>query len=126
MKHMKHLKTFEQMENPYEIMVKEGDPVLIGYRKDIESGNTDLTNGYRTGTVHISQKEMENRGSEDFSSPFHTGQVIPDDDYSEEDMIEEMDFTFNPRISNEIINKKLEEIVEKDYNNCKIVKTYYH
>jgi len=78
--------------------------------------------GYFSGTALIGSENSQDKGSVDFSSPFHKGQVLHDD---EDDFVEELDFKFNNYISKSIVREYLDKYVSQHYNG-KIVKIYYH
>jgi hypothetical protein len=83
-----------------------------------------LMDGYFSGTAIIGSDKSEDRGSVDFSSPFHKGQVLHDE---EDEIVEELDFKFHNQISKSIIREYLDKYVSKHYNpGFKIVKIYYH
>ena len=99
-----------------------GDQPIIAYQIDVENDTLSLNDGYFTGNAIIGSESTEDRGSVDFSSPFHKGQVLHDD---EEEMVEELDFRFHESIPEYIVRKHLDELVNKEYNG-KIIKIYYH
>ena len=109
-------------ESVNDIVLVEKDQPIIAYQIDVENNTLSLNDGYFTGTAIIGSESVEDRGSVDFSSPFHTGQVLHDD---EEEMVEEMDFRFHESIPEDVVRKHLDEFVSKGYNG-KIVKIYYH
>ena len=96
---MKHLKKFNESEDsPYDVILSEaGYNIVIGYRKDIE---------------------------DDYSSPFHKGQVIPKD-FDEDFDVEEVDFRYHESINKSIVKKLLEDYITKNYDG-KLVKIIYH
>ena len=122
---MKYLNKFSRFnESRSEIVMKDGrhgGPV-IAYKHDVDDDKVSLMNGYFTGVAYIGGKEAEDKGTEDYSSPFHTGQVISNDDF---DDVEEMDFQYSRSIPDNIVRKYLDEYVSKNYNG-KIVKIIYH
>ena len=109
-------------ESLNDVVLVDRDLPIIAYQRDVEKGGLTLNNGYFTGTAIIGDESSKDRGSVDFSSPFHTGQVLHDD---EEEMTEELDFRFHESIPENIVRKYLDEFVSKIYNG-KIVKIYYH
>ena len=115
---MKYLKKFN--EGLYDIVFIEGDRPIIAYQRDVDSNNLSLMDGYYSGTAIVGSGT--DKGSVDFSSPFHTGQVLHDD---EGDDVEEVDFKFHNNISKSVVRKYLDDYVSKHYNG-KIVKVYYH
>ena len=103
--------------------VNFGAPI-IAFQKDVDNDKLSLMDGYFSGTAIIGSDKSEDRGSVDFSSPFHKGQVLHDD---EDEMVEELDFKFHNQISKSIIREYLDKYVSKHYNpGFKIVKIYYH
>jgi hypothetical protein len=109
-------------ESVNDVVLVEGDQPIVAYQRDVENDTLSLNDGYFTGTAIIGEESVEDRGSVDFSSPFHTGQVLHDD---EEGMVEELDFRFHKSIPEDMLRKHLDEFVSKGYNG-KIVKIYYH
>lgn len=103
------------------VLVEKGQPI-VAYQIDVENNTLSLNDGYFTGTAIIGSESAEDKGSVNFSSPFHTGQVLHDED---DDEVEEMDFKFHESIPENIVRKHLDEFVSKGYNG-KIVKIYYH
>lgn len=95
----------------------------IAYSDDIENDRVSFMDGYFSGTMYIGGEEQEDRGEEDYSSPFHTGQVTGDDEDYEG--VEECDFRYSRRMPSGVVRKKLEEYVNKHYNG-KIIKITYH
>jgi|APSaa5957512535_1039671.scaffolds.fasta_scaffold354335_1 hypothetical protein len=114
---MKHLKHF----NESAVIISNQMSPIIGYKNDIESGETGLMNGYYTGTAFVGDEETERQGDVNYSSPFHSGQVVGDD---VEDT-EEVDFSFHRRIDGETVERLLSDHISKNYNG-KIVKIVYH
>ena len=107
----------------HDIKLKERFPgPTIAYSDDIENNRVSFMDGYFSGTLLIGGDDQEDKGEEDYSSPFHTGQVMGGDDF---DGVEEVDFRYNRRMPSGIVRKKLEEYVSKNYNG-KIVKITYH
>ena len=98
-----------------------GTPI-IAYQKDVDNNTLSLMDGYFSGTALIGSENSQDKGSVDFSSPFHKGQVLHDD---EDDFVEELDFKFNNYISKSIVREHLDKYVSQNYNG-KIVKIYYH
>jgi hypothetical protein len=95
----------------------------IAYSDDIENDRVSFMSGYFSGTAIIGGDNEKSRGEEDYSSPFHTGQVINSDEF--EDGIEEVDFRYSRRMPSSVVRQKLEEYVSKHYNG-KIIKITYH
>ena len=110
-------------ESVNDIVLVERDQPIVAYQIDVENNTLSLNDGYFTGTAIIGEESSEDKGSVDFSSPFHTGQVLHDEE--EEEMGEELDFRFHESIPEDIVRKHLDEFVSKVYNG-KIVKIYYH
>jgi hypothetical protein len=103
--------------------VNFGAPI-IAFQKDVDNDKLSLMDGYFSGTAIIGSDKSEDRGSVDFSSPFHKGQVLHDE---EDEIVEELDFKFHNQISKSIIREYLDKYVSKHYNpGFKIVKIYYH
>ena len=98
-----------------------GTPI-IAYQKDVDNNTLSLMDGYFSGTALIGSENSQDKGSIDFSSPFHKGQVLHD---NEDDFVEELDFKFNNYISKSIVREHLDKYVSQNYNG-KIVKIYYH
>ena len=97
-----------------------GTPI-IAYQKDVDNNTLSLMDNYFSGTALIGDDKSDDKGSVDFSSPFHKGQVLHDD----EDDVEELDFKFNNYISKSVVREYLDKYVSQHYNG-KIVKIYYH
>lgn len=108
-------------ESLNDVVLVERDQPIVAYQRDVENNTLSLNDGYFTGTAIIGSESAEDKGSVNFSSPFHTGQVLHDDD----DEVEELDFKFHESIPENIVRKHLDEFVSKGYNG-KIVKIYYH
>jgi len=121
---MKHLKKFnESEESPYDIILSEvGYTPIIGYRKDIVAKKTGLLDGYFSATAYIGDEAEFSQ--EDYSSPFHRGQVIPKD-FDEDYDIEELDFRYHESINKSIVKKLLEDYITNNYDG-KLVKIIYH
>ena len=96
-----------------------GEPI-IGYRRDIEIGEITTDNNYYTGTVYIGFGE--DKGTTDYSSPHHTGQVTGEE---MEEMVEEMDFYYNRKLNDTTIRRFLDVVVSRDYDG-KIIKIILH
>ena len=112
----------ESLNDIVMVDVNFGTPI-IAFQKDVDNDKS-LMDGYFSGTAIIGSDKSEDRGSVDFSSPFHKGQVLHDD---EDEMVEELDFKFHNQISKSIIREYLDKYVSKHYNpGFKIVKIYYH
>ena len=112
----------ESLNDIVMIDVNFGTPI-IAFQKDVDNDKS-LMDGYFSGTAIIGSDKSEDRGSVDFSSPFHKGQVLQDD---EDEEVEELDFKFHNQISKSIIREYLDKYVSKHYNpGFKIVKIYYH
>lgn len=94
----------------------------IAYSDDIENDRVSFMSGYFSGTAIIGGDNEKSRGEEDYSSPFHTGQVISNDNFEE---VEEVDFRYSRRMPSSVVRQKLEEYVSKHYNG-KIIKINYH
>lgn len=109
-------------ESVNDIVLVEKDQPIIAYQRDVESDTLSLRDGYFTGTAIIGEESSEDRGYTDFSSPFHTGQVLHDE---EDGIVEELDFKFHRSIPEDVVRTHLDEFVSKGYNG-KIVKIYYH
>lgn len=113
----------ESLNDIVMVDVNFGTPI-IAFQKDVDNDKLSLMDGYFSGTAIIGSDKSEDRGSVDFSSPFHKGQVLHDD---EDEMVEELDFKFHNQISKSIIREYLDKYVSKHYNpGFKIVKIYYH
>ena len=113
----------ESLNDIVMVDVNFGTPI-IAFQKDVDNDKLSLMDGYFSGTAIIGSDRSEDRGSVDFSSPFHKGQVLHDD---EDEMVEELDFKFHNQISKSIIREYLDKYVSKHYNpGFKIVKIYYH
>ena len=113
----------ESLNDIVMVDVNFGTPI-IAFQKDVDNDKLSLMDGYFSGTAIIGSDRSEDRGSVDFSSPFHKGQVLHDD---EDEMVEELDFKFHNQISKSIIREYLDKYVSKNYNpGFKIVKIYYH
>ena len=113
----------ESLNDIVMVDVNFGAPV-IAFQKDVDNDKLSLMDGYFSGTAIIGSDKSEDRGSVDFSSPFHKGQVLHDD---EDEEVEELDFKFHNNISKSIIREYLDKYVSKHYNpGFKIVKIYYH
>lgn len=113
----------ESLNDIVMVDVNFGTPI-IAFQKDVDNDKLSLMDGYFSGTSIIGSDKSEDRGSVDFSSPFHKGQVLHDD---EDEMVEELDFKFHNQISKSIIREYLDKYVSKHYNpGFKIVKIYYH
>lgn len=112
---------FESRSEVVMVDGRNGGPV-IAYKQDVDDDRISLSNGYFSGTAYIGGEEDEDRGVEDYSSPFHKGQVIPNDNF---DDVEEMDFQYSRSIPDNIVRKNLDDYVSKNYNG-KIVKVIYH
>jgi len=105
------------------ITASYGTPV-IAFQKDVDDNKLTLRDGYFGGTAIIGSESSEDKGSVDFSSPFHKDQVLHNDG---DDMVEELDFKFHNHISKSIIREYLDKYVIQNYNpGFKIVKIYYH
>ena len=112
----------ESLNDIVMVDVNFGTPI-IAFQKDVDNDKS-LMDGYFSGTAIIGSDKSEDRGSVDFSSPFHKGQVLQDD---EDEEVEELDFKFHNQISKSIIREYLDKYVSKHYNpGFKIVKIYYH
>jgi hypothetical protein len=98
-----------------------GTPI-IAFQKDVDNNKLSLRDGYFSGMALIGDEKSDDKGSVDFSSPFHKGQVLPDE---EDSVVEELDFKFNDSISKSIVREHLDKYVSQHYNG-KIVKIYYH
>lgn len=98
-----------------------GTPI-IAFQKDVDNNKLSLRDGYFSGMALIGDEKSDDKGSVDFSSPFHKGQVLPDE---EDSVVEELDFKFNDSISKSILREHLDKYVSQHYNG-KIVKIYYH
>ena len=109
-------------ESVNDVVLVERDQPIIAYQRDVESDTLSSNDGYFTGTAIIGEESSEDRGSVDFSSPFHKGDVLHDE---EEEMVEELDFRFHRSIPENIVRQHLDEFVSKGYNG-KIIKIYYH
>lgn len=94
----------------------------IAYSDDIENDRVSFMSGYFSGTAIIGGDNEKSRGEEDYSSPFHKGQVISNDNFEE---VEEVDFRYSRRMPSNVVRQKLEEYVSKHYNG-KIIKITYH
>ena len=113
----------ESLNDIVMVDVNFGTPI-IAFQKDVDNDKLSLMDGYFSGTAIIGSDKSEDRGSVDFSSPFHKGQVLHDD---EDEEVEELDFKFHNNISKSIIREYLDKYVSKHYNpGFKIVKIYYH
>ena len=113
----------ESLNDIVMVDVNFGTPI-IAFQKDVDNDKLSLMDGYFSGTAIIGSDKSEDRGSVDFSSPFHKGQVLHDD---EDEEVEELDFKFHNNISKSIIREYLDKYVSKLYNpGFKIVKIYYH
>jgi hypothetical protein len=113
----------ESLNNIVMVDVNFGAPI-IAFQKDVDNDKLSLMDGYFSGTAIIGSDKSEDRGSVDFSSPFHKGQVLHDE---EDEIVEELDFKFHNQISKSIIREYLDKYVSKHYNpGFKIVKIYYH
>jgi hypothetical protein len=95
----------------------------IAYSEDIENDKVSFRDGYFSGTAIVGGDDAEDKGEEDYSSPFHKGQVISNDEF--EEGVEEVDFRYSRRMPSNIVRQKLEEYVSKNYNG-KIIKITYH
>jgi len=113
----------ESLNDIVMVDVNFGTPI-IAFQKDVDNDKLSLMDGYFSGTAIIGSDKSEDRGSVDFSSPFHKGQVLHDD---EDEEVEELDFKFHNNISKSIVREYLDKYVSKHYNpGFKIVKIYYH
>ncbi len=112
-----HLRNF----NESNIVIGGGFSPIIGYKSDLENDKVSLMDGYQTGTVYIGDESVETKKSVDYSSPFHTGQVIGD---GVEDC-EEMDFSYSRSIDSNVVEDLLRKHVEENYDG-KIIKIVYH
>jgi hypothetical protein len=113
----------ESLNDIVMVDVNFGAPI-IAFQKDVDNDKLSLMDGYFSGTAIIGSDKSEDRGSVDFSSPFHKGQVLHDE---EDEIVEELDFKFHNQISKSIIREYLDKYVSKHYNpGFKIVKIYYH
>jgi hypothetical protein len=112
-----HLKRF----NESNVIITDQMSPIIGYQKDIESNNTSLMDGYYTGTVYIGDESDERESDVDYSSPFHTGQVMGDGLND----VDEMDFSYSRSVPSDKVEQLLKDHVSKNYNG-KIVKIVYH
>jgi hypothetical protein len=121
---MKHLKKFnESEESPYDVILSEsGYNIVIGYRKDIVAKKTGLLDGYFSATAYIG--DDIDFSQDDYSSPFHKGQVIPKD-FDEDFDVEEVDFRYHESINKSIVKKLLEDYITNNYDG-KLVKIIYH
>ena len=121
---MKYLKKFnESEESPFDVILSEVNySPIIGYRNDIVSKKTGLLDGYFSATAYIGSGDKYSQ--EDYSSPFHKGQVIPKD-FDEEDDIEELDFKYCENLNKSIIKNLLEGYISKNYNG-NLIKIIYH
>jgi hypothetical protein len=109
-------------ESLNDVVLIERDQPIVAYQRDVESDTLSSNDGYFTGTAIIGEESSDDRGSVDFSSPFHKGDVLHDE---EEEMVEELDFRFHRSIPENIVRQHLDEFVSKGYNG-KIIKIYYH
>lgn len=109
-------------ESVNDVVLVERDQPIVAYQRDVESDTLSSNDGYFTGTAIIGEESSDDRGSVDFSSPFHKGDVLHDE---EEEMVEELDFRFHRSIPENIVRQHLDEFVSKGYNG-KIIKIYYH
>jgi len=96
----------------------------IAYSDDIENDRVSFMDGYFSGTILIGDDNQEDKGEEDYSSPFHKGQVT-NDEFDDDGGVEECDFRYSRRMPSGVVRKNLEEYVAKNYNG-KIVKIIYH
>lgn len=133
---------FAKAQSTYKIIAKYNGCLAVeanGYRSFIifeqdlqklaaeQFSKANLMNGYFRGTAIIGKKEQnKKRSTTDYSSPFHTGQVIPSKEENEEfSEDEEFDFTYDSKMSSDVINKLLDKVIPTQYVKGTVVKKLY-
>jgi len=119
---MKYLKTFNESNSVILHEPKSWGAPIIGYEDDIKSGKTNLMDGYFTGTAFVGSEDSDDKGVENYSSPFHKGQVIDNDDLGD---VEEIDFKYCSNLSTKLVREYLDKYVSDNYSG-KIVKITFH
>ncbi len=131
-----------QQQPQYKIVGKYQNCLAVeanGYRsffifeKDLQKlaaeqfSKANLMNGYFKGTAIIGKKQEKiKRSTTDYSSPFHTGQVIPSQEETEQfSEDEEFDFTYDSKMSSDVINKLLDIVIPTQYVKGTVVKKLY-
>lgn len=121
---MKHLRRFNEANDDVVIIGTSWMPI-IAWSSDVKDGELIDDGNYYTGTAFIGTEDMKDSGVTDYSSPFHSGQVIGNELPDSE--IEEIDFKYSRTMSYNYIKKQLNKIVQRDYNpGSKIIKLILH